>query len=169
MVKASDTLTVEVAGPQNENLWFLPLDRRIRGRFDPTKIPEVSGALMRRFPAGIPGQRIGVCLSTKTGFLQEPLHAPEFNAVAAECKKVGALPPEREEFANIDLATWLHHISGAVKAGKAVIVEGTLPDRIDGEPVLSLVGRKVENPIKELAAAIRDQTAILAKVLAQRA
>jgi len=118
MVKAIDSLVVEAAGPLNENLWFLPLARRIRGRFDPTKIPDVSGVLRKRFPAGIPGQRLAVNVATRTACLLEPLHVPEFKAVAAECKKVGALPPEREEFANIDL-DGVDEVVSALKTAKA--------------------------------------------------
>jgi hypothetical protein len=72
MVGANDTVIIEVAGPQNENLWFLPLDRRIRGRFNPAAIPEPSGALMRRFPQGIPGQHIGLDAKAGVGWIDEP-------------------------------------------------------------------------------------------------
>ncbi len=167
MVAKTD-IVVEVAGPQNENLWFLPLDRRIRGRFDAAKLPEPSGALMRRFPQPIPGQRIGLNVGARTGFVDEPLRDPEHAAVRKECEKAGAIP-ERQEFSDIDVATWVHHLKGGVAAGKAHLVQGELPEKVEGVPKLSLVSTPPKDPIDKLVSALERQNELLAKLLAQRA
>ena len=166
MVKSTGAVIVEVDTPDNGSLHFRPLQRRVRGRFDVGRLPE-PGRLLREWPEGIPGQRIGIDPASGEGFILEPLH--DEPALKEKAEALGKLEPARQTFAGVDPVTWLHWIKLAVESGLARVVEGTLPDKIDGEPQTQFVTQPVPDPIDRLAAAMEKQTEMLGKVLAKLA
>lgn len=126
---------IEVAAPRSASLFFQPLQRKVRGRFNARDIREPEAAKVAlKWPEPIPGQRLGLG-ADGAGYLLEPLHLPEHKALADKVRAAGMqLPPEREEFPDADAPTWLFWIKRAVEAGLARVVSGKLPERIDGRP-----------------------------------
>lgn len=168
MVKQNGRVVVEIDGPQNESFYFRPLRRRIRGRLDPRRLPE-PGRLLQRFPEGVPGQRLELDYHAATGAIVEPLHLPEFAAVAAEAKKKASLPPARLEFKGVNRDDWAHYLAAQVKAGLAKVVEGELPDYDPTKVVPHFVTTPPPNPIDKLVAALERQNDLLVAVLKGRA
>ncbi len=161
------SVTIEVDGSRNECLHFRPLQRRVRGRFDYYRDSEpmakVAGG---EEPNPIPGQRIGFDTDTGTGFILEPLHEPEFRAIRERIEAKGfRLPPEREEFPQADAATWLYWLAGAVKAGLAKVVDGKLPEKINGKPRLNFITAETDTATDRLAAAVERQNELFAALL----
>ncbi len=167
MVRQNGRIVVEIDGPLNEGFFFRPLSRRLRGRFDCRRLAE-PGALLRKFPQAIPGQRIELDAAACTGAIVEPLHLPEFKAVADEVKKAGTLPPAREEFAAVNVDDWAHYIKAQVEAGLAVVVEGQFPPIDTAKVKQTFITTPPPSPMDRLAAALERQTALLAKVLQER-
>lgn len=176
-MKANDNvIEIEIgAGRRNCNFTFMPLGKRIRGRFDVTRAIQTDGEaarLLKSWPEPIPGQVIGIDVESGLGYLREPLHDPEFAAIREKIEKTGQkLEPERQTFPNRHLPTWLHWLKRAVECGAAKLVRGTLPETIDGEPeyttpfARSMQTRK--DPTTRLAEAMERQGDLLAKVLAE--
>lgn len=165
MVKASNTIEIEIDGQHNEHLRFRPLQRSIRGRFDLNRIREPQARMQSaNWPEPIPSQRIGVDLDSRTGFVVETIH--QHPTLKTRIEQHGMkLAPEREEFTNVDLPTWLFWIKRAVESGLAKVVVGELPERIDGEPQMEFIVRRKPDGNDRLAAAIEANTAVLAAVL----
>jgi hypothetical protein len=161
------SVTIEIDGARNEALHFRPLQRRLRGRFDYMRDTEpMSKVRAGEEPGPIPGQRLGFDSATGTGFVAEPLHLPEFRAIRERIETKGfRLPPEREEFPNADEATWLFWIDGAVKAGLARVIDGKLPDKIDGKPQLNFVTGDRDTTTDRLAAAVERQNELFGSLL----
>lgn len=171
MVKsAGNLLEIEIGDQRNRNLFFQPLQRKLRGRFDLNRCCEP----LARVKAGewsepIPGQRLVVDLETGETAIVEPLydpaHAPLRERIEARGMK---LPPERERFEKVCLATWLFYIARAVKAGKAVILRGEIPAELPGEPTRHFATRPIVDPVERLAAAMEKQNELLAQIIAAR-
>lgn len=129
---------VEVDAPSNNNLLFLPLGRKVRGRFDWRRVKNPLAVMKAAAWPGdqvIPGQRIGVDLESGRAWIAEPLQDSANQAVADKIKAEGwKIAPALEEFPAADLPTWIYWIKRAVEGGLARLIRGTLPDKIDGEP-----------------------------------
>ena len=169
------TLLVEFDN-ENRNPYFAPLMRSLRGRFDAqlaTKRDKDAGQLLSEWPDGIPGQQMSVDMDTGEAVLVEPLHDPRYAAITERVKQRGCrLFPAREPVA-LDKPTVLHWLKEAVAAGQAKIIRGALPDKIEGTPKLHFIVQPVETTetklataMDSMAAAIREQTEALTKVLA---
>ncbi len=73
---------------------------------------------MAKWPDQIPGQILGVNVETGVGYIVDPLHDPANELLKAKVEKsLGKVPPAREDFRDIDMATWLHFIKKAVHSG----------------------------------------------------
>ena len=168
MVKA---VVVEIDGSQNESLFFRPVGRVVRGRFDPRRLPDESGTLARRFPKGVPGQRLELDVTAGRGAIVEPLHLAEFKTEAAEISKLGSLPASRQEFelSEKDAMTWAWFIKTAVDIGLAHVVIGELPKVTAEDADLTFLTKPEANPLDKLTAALERQNELLGKLLAQRA
>ena len=143
----SKTFEVEVAGPNNASLYFAPLQRRLRGRFDlrDMKEPE-AGKLSHQWPDPIPGVRVGIDIEAAAGFVRDPLHDPDQAANRARIAQAGyALPPAREDFQQIDKATWVFWLALAQKAGLVRLTQGELP-AVQGKPQTLFVIPAQEDP-----------------------
>lgn len=164
------TIEIEIDSPRNEAFHFRPLGRNIRGRFDLTRETEPL-AMMRRneYPVPIPSQRLGIDLETSEGFIAEPLHEPEHLAIRDRIESRGlSLPPAREAFAAVHVATWLYWIKRAVESGLARVVKGELPSVIEGEPQKSFITKRAEPKTDDrLVAAIERQNELMAALLSQ--
>lgn len=176
-MKASDNvIEIEVgAAGRNCNLTFMPLGKRIRGRFDVARAIKTDGEaarLLKAWPDPIPGQVIGIDVEAGMGYLREPLHDPEFAAIRERIEKTGKkLEPERQTFQNRHVPTWLHWLKRAVECGAAKLVRGTLPEKIDGELEFNTPFARAmqtrKDPTTRLAEAMERQSEMLAKVLAE--
>lgn len=165
MVKVADgVVAVEIDGPLNEAHYFRPLGRRLRGRFDAHRVAGDTGRLVQRWPDPIPGQRIGVDVAAGEGFIEESLHDPQHAAVKSKAEKVGAVGPPRETFAGVHVPTWLFWLRQAVEAGIARIVQGTLPEKIEGAQTEFITQRQTD-PVERLAVAMERQNELLLKLL----
>ncbi|NQT17327.1 MAG: hypothetical protein HQ582_31525 [Planctomycetes bacterium] len=164
--KNNGPLVIEIDGPHNRSLIFQPLGRSVRGRFEPARVAGGAGRLAIEFPEGIPGQRLGFDPSSG-GFIDEPLQHDEHAAVAKVARKHGTIP-EREEFPDADMPTWLWWLRETVRCGLAKLVEGELPETIEGEPRKSFFHAKTVDPIDRLTAAMEKQNEILAKLISKQ-
>ena len=155
---------IEVDGDKNQCLAFLPLQRRIRGRFDYMRETEPMAGVMRgEWPQPIPGQRIGI--DGAMGYIREPLHSDEHAETKAKIEAQGmSLPDEREEFEGIDVVTWAFWLQRAIDAGLARIVSGTMP-KIDGEPKMSFFVDRQPSESEQIAGLIATQNTLLTKLL----
>lgn len=165
----SNTITIEATGPQNACLFFAPLKRAIRGRFDALRATRYdAGAvkLLTEWPQPVPGQRLRLNLDTGEASVIEPLHEAEFAAIRAKIERTGRLEPSAQP-TPAHVPTWLYWMKRAVESGMAVVVEGKLPDEIDGEPQLSFFSRPRVSETARLAKAIESQTETLNKLLAE--
>ena len=158
MVKQSETIKIEIDGPQNQALYFRPIQRRIRGRFDVLRINEPNAAKLRRaWPEPIPGQRLELNLETGEAAIVEPLHFPEFAAIKEKIEATGQkIAPEREELQGVDVPTFCYFMREAATSGVARIVSGVFPETI-GTPRRRFHSSVQPEPIDKLTAAIERQ------------
>lgn len=167
MVKAAP-VTVEVRGPNCESLLFRPLMERVRGRFDCRSLPN-PGDLIRQWPEPIPGQRIRLDVANRVGAILEPLHGPDHAATRDKITAKGWKLPEAEvRHEGVDVPTWLFFMRGAVDCGLAEVVEGELPDTIEGTPQTEFITKRQPDPIDRLVAAMEKQNELLAQIVGQR-
>jgi hypothetical protein len=157
-------IEIEIDGPRNESLYFQPLMRKVRGRVDFLRSPDKQGrGLFDKWPTPIPGERLGIDLQTGTGYVLEPLHD---KAHADTRRRIEAnklrLQDERQEFPNAHVPTWLNRMKAAVESGIAKLVTGKLPERIDGEPDLTVFSRSAASRTDALLAEMAAQNARLA-------
>lgn len=155
MVKNADpgVWEIKVDGKHNECLVFAPLQRRIRGEFDLNRETEPMAQLLRNQWANpLPGQVIGVDPINRVGYIYDAVaeHAPSRAKIEA---KGWAVPPVREEFLDIDVATWVHHMAAAIDGGLAHTVKGVKPV-VEGKPRLSFHTTPAESDSDRLADAI---------------
>lgn len=134
-------LEIEIRSANNEGLFFFPLRRKLRGRLDCAKLRGRSAADLRdKFPDAIPGVVVG--FDGTSAYVRDPLHDDEHRAVRAKLVAAGyRLGPAREEFSNVDSATWAHWLNRAVEAGYAKVLSGKLPE-VNGTPKLAAIVRQ---------------------------
>jgi hypothetical protein len=121
---------IVIDGPKNENLYFRPLQRPLRGTFDLNRVPEPLARMqINAFPRPIPGLHLVVDVEKKTAAVVDPLHEPEHAAIREKIEARGLkLGPQAERFEGIDTNTWLFWMRRAVASGVAKIVEGKFPE-----------------------------------------
>jgi len=154
-------IEIEIDAPHNDQMYFRPLHRSGRGRYDVNRVTEPMARLKAtEVPAPIPSQRIGIDTGGN-GFIKEPLHEPAHKATREKLEKRGMkLAPAVERFENIDVPSWLFWLVQAVKSGIAKVVAGTLPETIDGKPQFNFItGDPPPSPADNLTAALNRQAA----------
>lgn len=151
----------------NRSLYFAPLNRVVRGAFDFNKVAEPSARLVSsRWPQPIPGQRIGIDPKSGEAWVSDPLHDPGHQATREAIERRGnRLPPAREEFQGVHVASWLHRMQAAVNAGCAKLVKGQFPDKLPGKPIESFLMPDRPDPA-ELQLQILGQLAAAVEKLA---
>jgi len=165
MVKLADeTIEIEVDGSTNDQLYFFPLGRPVRGRFDYNRVAEPKAKMLtNQWPTPIPGQRLAVNPATGEAQLIEGLRDPEHQMIREAAERRGRIP-QNETFRDVDTATWLFHMRNAVECGLARIVRGAFPDKIEGTPKTSLFPRQ-KGSNEQLADAIKEQTAVMREMM----
>lgn len=159
------SVEIEVSGPRNEQMYFRPLQRNVRGRFDFHKCQDLDKLLADKWPVPLPGQRLGID-SSGVGYVLEPLHAEEHRALREAIEKLGfKLEPERQEYRVEDENSWAFWIARAVECGIARVTQGTLPKYDRDEAQKNYVIRREPERTDKLAAAIQAQTEVFAKLL----
>jgi hypothetical protein len=131
----NSVLEIEVDTRHNRNLYFVPIDRVVRGRFDWRRVADRNGAELREKwgEEPVPGQRIVLDAERREGAIVEPLYTrPELKKRIEAREQV--LPPERQSYSNVDVAEWLYWLRAAVAAGDAAVVQGKLPEALDYRP-----------------------------------
>ena len=166
MVKQANLIEVEIDGPQNQALYFRPLQRRVRGRFDLHRVKEPNaGKLLGTWPDPIPGQRLALNVDTGEAAIVEPLYEPQYAAIRERIEAQGRkLGPERESF-KVDVPTWAYWLQSAVSSGVARVTAGTLPESIEGMPRLRFHSAEQPDPIDRLTTAIERQCELQAETL----
>lgn len=131
----SNVIEIEVDIERNRNLYFVPIDRQVRGRFDWRRVADKHGPELRDQwgEEPLPGQTISLDLDSGKGAILEPLASvKEFKKCVEDRRET--LAPARQEFANINPSAWLYWIKAAVETGKAKLLKGTLPPKVDYKP-----------------------------------
>jgi hypothetical protein len=126
-------IEIEADEKHNRSMFFLPLQRPIRGRLDFGREADPEAIrLTRDFPTPIPGQRIFFDPDREEAAVVEPLHGDEHKALREliASKNLGALDPERVTVpAPKDThRTFYYWLRRAIDAGLARVVRGTIPD-----------------------------------------
>jgi hypothetical protein len=118
---------IEINGQKNQNLYFRPLQRPLRGTFDLNRVPEPLARMKAvDFPRPIPGLRIAV--DGTTAAITDPLHEPEYADIREKIEARGLkLGAATERFENIDANTWLFWMRRAVASGTCKVVTGQFP------------------------------------------
>lgn len=150
---------VEIDGPRNESVHFLPAGVTVRGRLDWNRCGEPLTARLARHWGEIPGQQIE--LTDKGGCIVEPLHNQPHAALAEKIKAEGmTLAPARHEFPAVDWKTWAYWLQRAIDAGVAKLISGELPV-VDPKDAKRDYFQPPPDPsqeqLKELGAAMRQQ------------
>jgi hypothetical protein len=175
-MSTKEPLVVEFGDDHCRNVYFPPLDRRLRGRFDAVKLAQHdrdAGELVNTWPEPVAGQQLAIDADAGEVAIVEPLHA--FPAIVARLKGRGLRLAPAREAVSCDVPTALHYAKAAVTAGQARVVSGTLPDAIDATKVRSnfLVPPTVNTQatlataLTKLADAQAAQTEVLSKLLAK--
>jgi hypothetical protein len=117
---------IVIDGPRNQNLYFRPLQKTLRGTWDVNRIPDPQGRMLAsEFPRPIPGVHVVLDSEKRVAAVVETLHAPEHRAIREKIEAKGLrLGPQREEFQDVDVNTWAFWLRRAVAIGVAKIVEG---------------------------------------------
>ncbi len=133
MPKAPTHATIEIDGPQNQNVYFRPITRTVRGRFDVHRLRDPGvGKLLTEWPEPIPGQLVSVDYASGTGAVIEPLYEAKSAAIREKIELLGMrLPPEREEFQGVHVATWTHFLKALVEGGSATLISGEFAESDD--------------------------------------
>lgn len=159
MVATKSLVVVEFGDDRGRNIYFPPLDRRMRGRFDAVKLAQFdkdAGELVSQWPEPLAGQQIAIDSESGEVAVLEPLHA-NLKATAKLKQRGLSLAPAHEPV-NCDVPTALHYAAEAIKAGQAIIVSGTLPQYDAAAVRHDFIVKPQANPQDKLAAAIDAQT-----------
>jgi hypothetical protein len=130
---------IEIDTPRNGSLWFRPLQRQLRGRFDFNRVAEPMARVApfeHKVPEVFPGLHVALDTEALAAAVIEPLHGPDHQEVRAKLKARGwGLGNEREEIEvkAEALPTWLYWLKRAVEGGTARLVKGKLPDKVEGK------------------------------------
>jgi hypothetical protein len=128
-------IEVEIDVKRNRNLYFAPLDRAVRSRFDWRRVADKHGAELRDLwgEEPIPGQRLTLDITRAEGAIVEPLQDRSEYKKRIEARDQ-TLPPARQTFPNVQVNEWLYWLKAAVHAGDAHLLRGVLPESVDYTP-----------------------------------
>lgn len=160
----TQTIEVEFDGPKNQSVYFRPLQRKIRGRFDAHRVVN-GGRLMQKFSDPIPGQRLQVDPATGAVTLFEPLHDNEHAATRERIEASGAkLGPQYEDLGRCDVVTLAYWLRSLIDDGLAKLMSGELP-KMEGKPQTRFHSAEQPDPIEKLGDAIEKQTEVITRLL----
>lgn len=162
-------LTIECDNKNDSNLYIAPLGRRIRGRFDAhrrtSKNPD-NATLLGQWPQPVPGQLLSVDTETGKVSIHEPVRDKEHEDIAALFKKRSIKIPEHETFNGVHVPSMLHLMRNAVNGGLARVTEGTMPERIEGQPLKSFIANNEPDPEEQLREALVKNMEVMQEVVA---
>lgn len=173
MVATHSIVEIEIDDPTNANLYFRPLKRKLRGRFDLHRVKDSTAMKSAaKWPDPIPGQRLSLDFEARTAVIRDPLHDPDQAANRRRIEQEGvALPPAAQVIANVDVATYRHWMQRAVESGVARVVAGEFRT-VDGKPQTVFFSTPRADPTADLAVAINrmadaqeQQTKVLAALV----
>jgi hypothetical protein len=138
----------EVDNADNASLFFLPLQRRVRGALDLRRGGDGEMArLAVQWPEKIPGQRIVLNVENGIGMIVEPLYEAEHRATRRRIEARGeSLPEEKEVFSEVDVPTWCHWLRRAAQAGLIRQTQGNGVPRVEGKPRTRFFSQEVADP-----------------------
>lgn len=157
-------IEVAIQNDMNANLFFRPIGRSIRGRFDYLKVKEtLAREKLDSFPEGIPGQRLAINPQNGEAFVIEPLHSPEHAELKSKLEKSGySFAPAREKIETPHVPSWLFWLKRAIESGLAKLVAGRIPETIEGKP-----RRDFLHPERKPSKAEKQQQRMLAFMVAK--
>jgi hypothetical protein len=173
MVATPQIVEIEIDDPTNANLYFRPLMRTLRGRFDLHRVRDDNAMKMAtKWPDPIPGHRIALDFDKREAAIIEPLHGPD---QAANRRRIASekleLPLEREVITNVDVPTFVHWMRLAVESNVARVVSGEFR-AVDGKPKLSFfsdppvdTNADLAVSLDRLATAMAQQTQLIARLI----
>jgi len=157
-------LVIEAASERGANLYFPPLMKTIRGRFDAQRMaarnPDAA-KLLNQWPKPVPGQRIELDTASGVGRIVEPVRLDEFRDVRELFDKRAIAVPEDETHEHVHVPSWLHCMKDAVDAGLAEVVEGKFPAKIDGKRLKSFITPDEPDENETLRASLAANTAAM--------
>lgn len=170
-MKSANAIEIEVNDDHNGSLHFAPLQTRIRGRFDSSRLlkhDDGAGAIARQWDTPIPGQRLRLNVDDGTAEIVEPLNDDEHAGLREKIQAKGHRIAKGQSFSSVDVVTWAFWMRRAVESGSAQLVSGTFPKDLPGKPRTSFITsvNSEADPITKLAEAFDRQTEMLGKVLA---
>jgi hypothetical protein len=133
MSDESAIIEVEVGDERGGSLFFSPIGKRVRGRFDPAKLGTGADEVAKEIKGPVPGQVIGYDPATGEGYVREPLHDPRHEIIRERIARKWGIPPAKQTFRG-DAPTWLFWLKRAVESGLARVVKGTIPTDVPGKP-----------------------------------
>ena len=135
---------IEIADELGQALFFLPLNKSLRGRVDFAALAVRDRGLYDlslKYPGPIPGLVHGFDAETGKAWLRDPLHETSHAETRKKIEAAGyVLGPARDEFTAVDQATWAFWLANAVKSGAARIIAGELP-AVVGTPRTEVIAR----------------------------
>lgn len=153
-------IEIEVDGPHNEKMYFQPISRAIRGRFDFNRLNEPMARIRASaWPVPIPSQRLGID-PDGNGYIIEPLHDEEYAPIKEQIEKKleMRLEPAITEFENVDLPTWLFWLNAIYETGMVKVTKGKLPAKVEGKPRLDFIVNREQSTEDKLTEALHAQT-----------
>ena len=161
-------LTLEVDSPKDLNLYFPVIGKRIRGRFDAqrrvTRNPDAA-RLLGEWPRPVPGQRLKLDTNTSTLTVEEPLHDAGNEDIVALFKKRGIEIPKTERHENVHVPSCLHIMKRAIDANMARVVEGKLPDKIEGAMLKSFITSNQPDETETLRQTVAENSALMREAI----
>lgn len=116
---------------KNQDWYFPPLDRNIRGEFQLQRVAEPTAMSFRDKIPDLPAQIVGI--DGTTGYVVEPIQ--KLPLLKRDIERKGfELEPERAEFPDIDVDAWLYWMRAGIQAGTVVLKKGKLPETINYTP-----------------------------------
>lgn len=135
---ASGEIIVELDSPNNNNMLFRPLQRVLRGKFDPKRM---NGDGKAKHAPVVPGLHIGVNPKTKVGRVYDPLKEErEYLRVRDGLKASHGwsdiIIVQEAIHNDIDVTTWLFWMKRMIENGTAHLITGSAPmlENLEGKP-----------------------------------
>jgi hypothetical protein len=158
---------IEIASSLGRALFFLPLNRTLRGRLDLNAIRQARD-LADKFPSPLPGLVLGLDTDNGSAWLRDPLYDAEHASSRDALSKMGfGFGPAREEFQSVDLPTWAYWLRQAVAGGHARVISGEVPN-VEGlvrKTVLRSAKPEKDQQIDRLLATVDKLTTTIGDLL----
>lgn len=157
-------IVIEFGHPErNREVFFAPLKRSLRGRFDVRNDSEPEASKTRL--AVIPGQRLRLDPDAGTGEILEPLHEPQYASLRETIARANMKLEPPTQPAATDWPTLVFWTKRAVESGHARVLAGELPEKVEGTPRTRVFGQETVDPRDRELADLKSMNAKLTTLL----